>query len=66
MRCGAAEATDFIKQMSGEFPDELIAGTVNRLGFENRRGQLDCRCSSSLSHRDEHDRGGCGARLKDQ
>ena len=28
----AAEATDLIKQMAGQFPDELIAATLNRLG----------------------------------
>jgi hypothetical protein len=34
----AAEATDLIKQMAGQFPDELIAGTLNRLGLKTGAG----------------------------
>ncbi len=34
----AAEATDLIKQMAGQFPDELIAATLNRLGLKTGVG----------------------------
>jgi excisionase family DNA binding protein len=38
-RCTAVEAIEVIRQMSGKFPDEQIAATLNRLGLKTGTGQ---------------------------
>jgi excisionase family DNA binding protein len=34
----AAEAVEVVKQMAGQYPDDIIAGTLNRLGFSTGYG----------------------------
>jgi excisionase family DNA binding protein len=34
----AAEAVEVVKQMAGQYPDDVIAGTLNRLGFSTGYG----------------------------
>ena len=34
----AAEAVEVVKQMAGQYPDDVIAGTLNRLGFSTGCG----------------------------
>lgn len=37
-RCTRVEAIDVVRQMSGKFPDEQIAATLNRLGLRTGAG----------------------------